>query len=581
MELSTAFFQPWIVKLIEQYENSEELTKAVKAKVLKFVNLAALQNETTEGQNVIVYLSDHETYIPAVISQEAIQALDEEEDHYVLSDLKNKVIVLRKYRVMFQAETEEKKCEFIIEILNFRIMSIYTDTPHVCDCKGLPEVKQKIHKLWLSFVGEDSISTASHAGMSLTQMLSYMKEDGFTNLVNLATECLDLSDPADRPSTSWDTRLLFPAPLTGWKAERRKNKGVKSFSIPISLLAIPEEQKKILDNIPEWMEDYVSPREDTGMEVLPAVDMSVSAESDSTATSFSPLISEKTVGSCDTGASQLPWNQYPGLDLTDHSSHGTVSHIDSPEDQSRQPSIVEHATSSSTSAKLHTQKESSQNQQLAPIVDSDNLDRTPLLFRMSSLKHHNQAVQTFVSRQISEGSLTNYQKPGPSRAETSSSFALSTSIPQPMAVSSEATLSDLQGDSRENVKVQRKFLSAKRKCLTLDPASKKAVVSSEDNTLRKAVCIRDSTRASASPAKEKSKESGLEMRSDQNHVCTTRNMTGASAINETFQTPITHSDGTPFMYVYQPSIGLQKRVASLKLSGALLNWAAHYIAKQE
>ncbi|XP_051787608.1 adrenocortical dysplasia protein homolog isoform X2 [Erpetoichthys calabaricus] len=482
---------------------------------------------------------------------------------------------------MFQAETEEKKCEFVIEILNFRIMSIYTDTPHVCDCKSLPEVKQKIHKLWLSFVGEDSISTASHAGMSLTQMLSYMKEDGFTNLVNLATECLDISDPADRPSTSWDTHLLFPAPLTGWKAERRKNKGVKPFSIPISLLTIPEEQKKIIDNIPEWREDYVSPREDTGMEVLPAVDMSVSVESESTATSFSTLISEKTVGSCDTGASQLPWNQYPGLDLTDHSSHDTVSRIDSPEDQSRQPSIVEHATSSSTSTNIHTQKETSQNQQLAPIVDSDNLDRTPLLFRISSLKHHNQAVLTFVSRQISEGSLTSYQKPGPSRAETSS-FALSANIPQPVAVSSEACLSDLQVDNRENLQVQRKFLSAKRKCSTLNPASKKAVVSSEDDTLRKAVCIRDSMRASDSPTKEKSKESGLGMRSNQSHVCTTRNMTGASAINETFQTPITkHSDGTPFMYVYQPSVSLQKRVASLRLSGALLNWATHYIAKQE
>ncbi|XP_041077394.1 uncharacterized protein LOC121296186 [Polyodon spathula] len=341
--ITSSDVRPWIVELLESYGKTEGRLRPVQAQVTEFGDLADYTQEGKEVAAALVNISDHEFYIPAVVTWQAKQLLEDEEDHYDLGDLKNKDIVLREYRVAFQDAAEESKCEFFIVIENFRMLPIERQTANVCSCKTAPSVQRKISTLWLSRVRKDDMNSTSYSDAPLTQMMEYFQQRGIERLFNIAMECLNLAAPSPEPSTS---RAAPPIPglgLTGWRAERREHRDRSPYSLSTAHLIIPPKQREILDNIPEWRDDYV-PTVDTegasGFEEQAVLCLTISSESESEPDEQTHAVTPHD-----------PWSEHPSMDIS-FSSAGTESHASPPEAQNKEEGVQAAALHSSTPASL-------------------------------------------------------------------------------------------------------------------------------------------------------------------------------------------------------------------------------------
>ncbi|KAG8442466.1 hypothetical protein GDO86_011308, partial [Hymenochirus boettgeri] len=75
---------------------------------------------------------------------------------------------------------------------------------------------------------------------SLTQLLEIACETKLSALKALAEQCLDINPPDNQET---------PNALTKWGAKRRKNKDVKTFSVPMTLLLIPQHEETALEHM--------------------------------------------------------------------------------------------------------------------------------------------------------------------------------------------------------------------------------------------------------------------------------------------------------------------------------------------
>ncbi|MGH0146015.1 UNVERIFIED_CONTAM: hypothetical protein FKN15_007617 [Acipenser sinensis] len=392
--ITSSVVRPWIVKLLETYGNTEGRLRPVQA---QFGDLADYTHEGKEVAAALVHISDHEFYIPAVITLQAKQLLEEEEDHYDLSDLKNKDIVLRNYRVAFQDAAEECKCEFFIVIENFRILPIETQTDNVCS--------------W-SRVRKDDMNDTAYSDAPLTQMMDYIQQREIERLFDIAMECLDLAAPDPEPSTSRAAPRIPGLGLTGWRAERREHRDRSPFSLPTAHLIIPPEQREILENIP--------------------------AESE-------PEPDEQTHA----GTSHDPWSEIPSMDIS-FSSAGTKSLASPPEAQNKKEGVQAAALHSSppASLKLPTDlpwSDSLPSQLGTQQAESDNPNSTLQLFTDSSSCTREPAEkmaavasgQQVLEHESIKASITSYQKP---RHANVSSVPSSSMLPSGRAQASGGSL---------------------------------------------------------------------------------------------------------------------------------------------
>nr|XP_033790722.1 adrenocortical dysplasia protein homolog isoform X2 [Geotrypetes seraphini] len=310
--VDSCFARPWVVELLGNYEAAVDgKQKAVPAQVVEFVKMQNIV-EDLQCPTAVVHVSDRRYYIQAIITQEAKQRFEEEEEHFAFTDIKGNIIILKEFTVQFRAEEDLKNCDFYLRIQHFVVLPMETDSTDLFNCNRHTEVKKKIRTLWQDHMEELCMKNTGCSDGHLNRFLKVMNEENISLLKSTVLECLSIHERDEQPTTS--RRALQPAAslrTAGRKAHGKKSQVI--FSVPLNLLTIPAEEVVTLNNLPEWKDDFVMNEHGRSTEShvekmyiekeFPCKD-SVAAQS-----SISSLLHEEQGSESKTQPELLPWDE--------------------------------------------------------------------------------------------------------------------------------------------------------------------------------------------------------------------------------------------------------------------------------
>ncbi|KAM4706160.1 adrenocortical dysplasia protein homolog [Rhinophrynus dorsalis] len=302
---------PWILDVIANYGRKDVKQKAVPAQLVEFVKMPDSASEDSQHPSAVVHISDRHYYIRGIITKEAQDILEREDEHFRFSDIKNKIVILKNFSVCFTEVEELANCEFYITVQHFSILPMETSTVELLNCNLNPDVRKMIKELWEHYMEElDKNSDSSDMNPtdgSLTQLLNDACQEKLSDLKALAQQCLNLG-PSDNEET--------PA-ITRWGAEMKKDKNTNTFSIPINILLIPPEEEAALKQMTEFRNDT----ELSSDNVDPVVDVHSKEETSSTPYSTAlPCLCDVPLDDIPESQSGNPWNKLQPLCLSLNSS---------------------------------------------------------------------------------------------------------------------------------------------------------------------------------------------------------------------------------------------------------------------
>ncbi|XP_015223887.2 adrenocortical dysplasia protein homolog isoform X1 [Lepisosteus oculatus] len=601
--------QPWIDLLLQKYGQEEEPT-SVKAHVIGFGNVSGLQNEQVENPAAVVFLSDHQVFIPGIITREAWEELEEEEDYCAFFDLKDYIVILVNYSVMFQMEKEESKCQFFILIKRLRALRSEPVIHDVPNCKTLPRVKQQIYKLWMSCVEDEDSMKNNNTGYSLTQLLHYLDQEKVKTLRTMARKCLDGTCSSPVPSTSRAALLpLTPCPPADWKSIRTQDKGERPFTIPVSHLIIPARQRELLARVPERPAGAPSFPSTSGpaSERWPAQEVTDPAECE--------LDLECTTDpEQDTRTTPDPWSRFQPMEISDVSSAGeSVTPDDLPTRTSTQCPAVSQIVpgeAGPSSPEPERQPGAELSGQRSSLTHKEVRKEADVLgFSLHDLSRESQhcsfpayqepkslnAVATSISP-ISRSSLTAHTGTGSqegSQAERARSPPAHSRATDPTYVAPtlrEPAPAPLRMEEGDEMVLMRKACTGKRKYKT--PGKEISIDEDRDGGLtchslesaspKRSNPVRKVTQPKKPLVMETRPELPTAAASQGSSLCwdreaVTRRSEDKQGAGHHSNPVNTHRDGSPFMYSYTPSVSIMKAVRSLRVSENLLKWSVQYL----
>ncbi|KAG8571592.1 hypothetical protein GDO81_011712 [Engystomops pustulosus] len=294
---------PWIIDCLAKYDSATAKQKPVPGQVVEFLRMPDQSVlEDSKHPEAVINISDQKYYIRAVITKEAQQTLERDDDHFTLADLKNKMIILKQFSVCFTAVEDLRRCEFYLTVQHFSVLPMETNTVDILNCNMEPGVRQKIKELWQNYMTElemnETSSDMNLSDVSLTQLLMIASEEKFSALKAIAEQCLDL-DPVS-------TQDISPQTRTFWSLERKKQQvSPERFVIPVHLLLIPPHEEEVLEQMSEFRYEGQCPSEpaDTSQE-------------DDSSQPFSTALSTLSEDPVDEGPSDQygnPWNNLQSL----------------------------------------------------------------------------------------------------------------------------------------------------------------------------------------------------------------------------------------------------------------------------
>ncbi|XP_056377040.1 adrenocortical dysplasia protein homolog isoform X2 [Hyla sarda] len=238
---------PWIIDCLVKYQHAGAKQRPVPGQVIEFLRIPdhSVSSEDCQYPEAVVNISDQKYYIRAVITKEAQQMLESEDEHFTLVDIKNKIIILKKFSVCFAVVEDLSRCEFYLTVEHFSVLPMETNTVDLLNCNVEPGVRMKIKELWQDYMTELEMNKSSHdmnlSDVSLTQLLMVASEEKFSALKSIAEQCLELNPLV--------TQHNSPQDQTFWSTERRNQENTERFVIPVDLLLIPPHEEAILEQI--------------------------------------------------------------------------------------------------------------------------------------------------------------------------------------------------------------------------------------------------------------------------------------------------------------------------------------------
>ncbi|KAI4872983.1 hypothetical protein NFI96_023671 [Prochilodus magdalenae] len=226
--------EPWIERLIQNYDQSQREI-SVRAHV---VGVSDLNDSvrTDESDACMLFLSDGNVFIPAVLSAAAWERLQELEERESFSGLHNTTVSVRKFQLNFHMDPELTSCQFYLTIDQIISVGRVNRHYHPPSCTTLPSVKQQILKSWRSQMKCSVSSANSQSGFPLSCLMGAWHNDIILNMLNNAME--KITTPTGcYPSVATPTH---------WHTERLSCRGEECFIAPVSHLLIPEEQRELL-----------------------------------------------------------------------------------------------------------------------------------------------------------------------------------------------------------------------------------------------------------------------------------------------------------------------------------------------
>ncbi|KAM8966967.1 adrenocortical dysplasia protein homolog [Pelodytes ibericus] len=350
---------PWILDVIAKYDTGSVKNKPVPAQVVEFVKMQESSSDDSECPAAVVYISDRKYYIQAIITKEAQDKLERENDHFTLASVKNKIIILKNFTVCFTELEDLKSCEFYLTVHHFTIMPMETNNVDIMNCNKDPEVQKKIKELWQNYMTELAMKESS-SDVSLTQLLNIASEENFSALKSLAEQCLDLDGPANQE---------IPPALTKWGAESREDKNdTNRFTVSMNLLLIPPHEEAALDQMTEYRNsmDVSSDLDD------PVDNVHIDDQSSLYSTAFSNQQEEPIYDITETQSAN-PWNKLKSLSVS--VSSGSASQAKETSfliQQSSEEELVVDADSSTPDLSLPHLNGSPENpDEISPLIFSD------------------------------------------------------------------------------------------------------------------------------------------------------------------------------------------------------------------
>ncbi|XP_069757599.1 adrenocortical dysplasia protein homolog [Narcine bancroftii] len=249
---------PWIAEMLLEQENARSWGRSAPIQVTELLPIENWIKEAGYASAVVVYVSDVKYRIKAVLTEEAGNNLQQEEENYTLSQLKNKVVILKKFNIQARLELELKDCEFYLVVQDLKILPGDMGFLDTRSCNTDLAVKKKLKDLWESYLNNMIMQEKTFTDLHLSNIINAVAEDEIKLLKETAELCLD-PDVSSSVSAS-ASPLLLPSvnQTSGWKAMIRQNKNKRDiFTVPEAMLIISSHQEKVLNNIKEWKDDFV------------------------------------------------------------------------------------------------------------------------------------------------------------------------------------------------------------------------------------------------------------------------------------------------------------------------------------
>ncbi|XP_067905627.1 adrenocortical dysplasia protein homolog [Heterodontus francisci] len=248
--------RPWIVELLLGYGVGKSRHRPMAAQVTEFV---PPENWTKEDEPAaVVHISDLKHYIKTVVTKGAKCDLEQEEENYAFSDIKNKIVILRKFNVLLRLEPELKDCEFYLIVQELKILPTETGISDACSCNLDPAVQKLLSEFWQSHVNNMTAQAGPFSDACLSNLIDAAVEDEDNSLKNTVELCLD---PTDSSKASASTSSFLPPSAnrtTAWKTMSRNDKNKRGiFTIPEAMLMISSDQEEVLNNLKEWKNGFV------------------------------------------------------------------------------------------------------------------------------------------------------------------------------------------------------------------------------------------------------------------------------------------------------------------------------------
>ncbi|KAI3370885.1 hypothetical protein L3Q82_007396 [Scortum barcoo] len=560
---------PWIESLVLSQDREGGNSGRIKAHVIGVGPMSQSQAQGSEGPAGLLFLSDGQLQIPAVLTASAWEHLQEQEDRECFTSLVNTTVCIQGYRLQFHMAQEQTKCRFYLsvgELATTAAGPIKDNTP--C-CTTLPSIRQKICRTWRALQGQED-SQKSQCGFDLSELLGEWQHDCLQAVLDDVRERLATAS-SPQPSTS---SLALPDTLTAesWDADRVRYKGAKRFSVPLKCLLIPEEDAQQLQTAADVgggtpnrlrgasedkkrdLPQVCSPPESTQPSV-DDVEWRISKPAvvvrDCDANESSPFPEEDSLLNEDMLAGMIdshirplsnPWDMFPPCDTS------------SPSDSSPEATPI---------LSLH-----------GPTAAESKTDQAAI-FSSTQLPAHSSrgSVHTSENSKEEHSDLSPYQKPPQSTSLPVTSSA-SVSSPEPftrLSNLSPATDQQRTGTAQhfpaldEESQIveelcERKCRKAKRKRSEPTAETLTAMVGEEEETVQ-----------TSPPSWLFHTQAGSRAEEGSSH----KQVQTAGPVSR--NTPTVHSDGRPFSYSYKVSGNNLQDLGQFTVAESLLHWAVKYL----
>lgn len=522
---------PWIEKLIGSY-GSDEGTSAgqLKAHVIGVGPMSQSQAQGSEGPTVLLFLSDEQVQIPAVLTDSAWEDLQEQEDRECFSSLLNTTVCIQDYSLLFHMAPEQTRCKFYLSVGKLATIVVGSKSNTPC-CTSLPSVRMKIYQTWRLMLSQGD-SQKSQTGFDLTDLLGEWQHDCLKAELEHVKEKLSTVTPQPSTSTMNPTvSLSDTCTATTWDMERVRYKGLKSFTVPIQQLLMPDSLRQLQQQ-----------QQPNSAQSVSEAERDTSSGTNRSQASAEP---EDTTGQqCASGSSPIPQEDPPVVLC------GDSSPMSNPWDMFPSPSSV---SSSSTSSPEDT-----------PVPDSPILTtlNPPLVTSTQRSTPGSKVSQTKLTAEHSKTGhslFPPYQRPNSAQTHSTSSFSFASSGESTNALSSVSQAADpncsttTQKTSTQEPKGKRKALR-KRSALPLEPLQ---------GFLKESKVKQIS---SSPPSWLLDSQVGSTFKGDspqpQRHIV---------------KKPSVHSNGNPFRYTYNVSDQDFRYFSCFTVGQSQVQWAVRYL----
>ncbi|XP_033988744.1 adrenocortical dysplasia protein homolog [Trematomus bernacchii] len=243
---------PWIESLVLSYGREEGGSGGqLKAHVIGVGEMSQSQAQGSEGPTRLLFLSDEELQIPAILTASAWEHVQEQDDLEYFTSLVNTTVRIHDYQLQFHMAPELTKCSFFLLVgeLATTAAGQVKNTPPASTSQ--PSIRLKICQTWRALLAHQKTQDSQMSQWGdLSELLGEWQHDCLHAVLGDVRERLIAASSrskSQQPSTSTYNPLLTPpdtVTATRWSVDRVRFKGVKPF--PIKCLRFPEQDAEQL-----------------------------------------------------------------------------------------------------------------------------------------------------------------------------------------------------------------------------------------------------------------------------------------------------------------------------------------------